>query len=306
MITALGLCTATMLTATAGAQAKRSGAENSLVGVRLFDSGTKVVSMFGSPDEIQAVAVGGQGTGGGGGVGGPGGFGGGAPGGFGGPRGGGGFPGAGGGGRIGGGGGNSPALDINSPFGFGNDVLRQLGGRGAPGAPGVPGGFPGGPPGGIPGGPPGGFPGGAPGGFPGGPPGGFPGAGGGRGGGGFPGGGGGGGAAPQNAERATYTRWVYNRNNSKYGFIIDRYGRVVQIEAIGLNNGRVRTKKGVGFGATFATIVKRYGAPEGYDIAGDSIMLRYLTRNKVAFRLSRLQTAKPHVVTGVVVAAGKG
>lgn len=103
----------------------------------------------------------------------------------------------------------------------------------------------------------------------------------------------------------TFTRWVYNRGGSKYGFIIDKNGRVVQIEAIGLQNPKVRTRKGVGFGSTFATIIKKYGNPEGYEIAGDNILMRYLTRNKVAFRLSRLGEKKPHQVTGIVVAAGK-
>ncbi|RYG35152.1 hypothetical protein EON81_13575 [bacterium] len=103
----------------------------------------------------------------------------------------------------------------------------------------------------------------------------------------------------------TFTRWVYNRAGSKYGFIIDKVGRVIQIEAIGLQNGRVKTKAGLGFGATFAQIIKTYGTPDSYEISGDNIMMRYLQRRKVAFRLSRLGEKKPQVVTGVVVAAGK-
>jgi hypothetical protein len=103
----------------------------------------------------------------------------------------------------------------------------------------------------------------------------------------------------------TYTRWVYNRGGSKYGFIIDKFGRVVQIEAIGLYNNKVRTRRGVGFGATFAQIIKKYNAPDGYEIAGDNVLIKYLTRQKVAFRLSRLGEKKPQVVTGIVVAAGK-
>lgn len=107
------------------------------------------------------------------------------------------------------------------------------------------------------------------------------------------------------AERVTYTRWVYNRGSSKYGFIIDKMGRVVQIEAIGLENMKVRTRRGVGFGATFAELVKKYNTPDGYEISGDNVLVKYLTRDKVAFRLSRLGVKKPQVVTGIVVAAGK-
>ncbi|HSI72217.1 MAG TPA: hypothetical protein VK934_03500 [Fimbriimonas sp.] len=209
-------------------------------------------------------------------VGGGGGGGGGAMGGRGGGPGGPSMPG--GGGKSGAGG------AAGADFSFGDWVLRQ-GGPPRGGPPMGPGG-PGGPPMGQ-GGPPPGI---------GGPPPGM----GGNPGGGIPGGGGGA------AENALFTRWVYNRSGSKYGFIIDQKGRVVQIEAIGLTNPKVRTSKGVSFGSTFAEVIKKYKTPDGYDIAGNNVMARYLTRNKVAFRFSRLGEGKPQVVTGIVVAAGKG
>src|SRR5206468_164447 len=58
--------------------AKPSPSETTLVGVRLYDTGTKIVSMFGSPTTIEAVSFGGSGAGpsGGGGRPGPGGAGG--------------------------------------------------------------------------------------------------------------------------------------------------------------------------------------------------------------------------------------
>jgi hypothetical protein len=108
------------------------------------------------------------------------------------------------------------------------------------------------------------------------------------------------------AENATYTRWIYNRSGSKYGFVIDRGGRVVQIEAIGLTNPKVKTSKGVTFGDTFAEVIRKYSTPDGYDINGDNVLARFLTKNRVAFRFARLGEKKPQVVTGIVVAAGKG
>ncbi len=255
---------------------KASGAERGLIGINLYDSGAKVVALYGSPDEIQAVSLGGGSASAGSGFGGPG-FGG--AGGPGGPR-GGGRPGAG------------PAASGSSadqfgPFNFGDDLFRQSllqrPGRGGGGLPPS-----GGPPGGAAG------PSGAPPGFgPSGPGGGAPG--------GFPGGGATGGAT----ETTQYTRWVYNRAGSKYGFIIDTQGHVVQIEAIGMQNNRVKTRKGLGFGATFAQLIKTYGNPDGYEVGGDTILVKYLVDKKVAFRLTRLGEKKPHVVTGVVVAAGK-
>jgi len=194
--------------------------------------------------------------------------------------------------------------DIANPFDFGDTLLRQGPPPGYGGPQGYPGGgSTGGPPPGYGG--PGGYPGGSGGGYPGagGPPPGIPGVPGGAGG---RGGSGGGAPAPAGTgERVTYTRWVYNRGGSKYGFIIDKANRVVQIEAVGLQNNKVKTKQGLGFGATFAQIIKKYGDPDGYEIAGDNVMVKYLTRKKVAFRLSRLGEKKPQVVTGIVVAAAK-
>ena len=291
-----------------------SGAENELVGVRLYDSSIKVISMYGNPDEIQPLTFGASQQGGSGFSGGAPGFGGG-PGGPGGPAGmrGGMRPGAAGPGgmmpgRMGGGKGEGDIMspfDSSDPFDFGDEVLKQgpmgpppgmgPGGRGGPmGAPGM------GPAGMPPGARGPGFGGGnsAGSGIPGIPGGGF-GPGGGRGAG-APAAGGG------QAEAVTYTRWVYKRDNNQYAFIIDKNGRVMQIEAIGLSSGKVHTKRGVGFGSTFAQIIKDYSNPDGYEIGGDNIMIKYLIKDKVAFKLTRLGDKQPHTVTGIVVSAGKG
>jgi len=261
---ALGLCAVLLLTTAAPAQKKRTksapkkrvtavtGAETGLGGIRLFDSGTRVVSIYGSPDEIQAVTSGGMSAGPGGGP-------------------------AAGGGKGGMGTGGMQMAPVPPPpggatgplgpadFGFGNDVLdRQM--LQAPTPP---------PRDSIGGG----------------------GTGGGGGGGGMMGGG--------EGSRVVYTRWVYNRNASKFGFVMDKYNRVVQCEAIGIQAGKARTRRGITFGSNWASMIKKYGAPDGYEIAGDNIVARYLSKAKCAFRFSRLGENKPHVVTGIVVAAGK-
>lgn len=250
------------------------GGENGMVGIKLYDTGARLISVYGNPTEIQPVSFGGGGIGPAGGAGG------------GGPM---GAPGRGGGGG-GGGGALAPELS-NNPFGFGDDMLMfQRGGSGAPAKGGLGdagGGAPmQGPGAGALGPPPGVLP-------PGAAPGRGPMAGGGMGGG------------NTNAGRITYTRWVYKRGTSKYGFILDKFNRVVQIEAVGLSDGKVRTSKGIHFGSTFGDIIKKYQTPDGYEINGDNIVVRYLVRNKVAFRLSRLGPNKPHTVTGIVVAGGK-
>ncbi len=235
-----------------GVLAQSLKGESGLVGVKLYDTGVRLVSIYGSPDDIQAVSLGGGAVGpaggGGGGVGrgaGPG------------------TPSA--AGTASGGGSSQDAFDLT----FGDDILRQ----------------------GNKGGPDGGGPSFA------GAPGGQESA--------MAGGGGGGRGGARTAELAIFTRWIYRRGGSRYGFVLDKFNRVVQIEAVGLSNRRVKTSTGIGFGASFATIIKKYGAPDGYELNGEHLMIRYLVRNKVAFRLSRLGQDKPHVVTGIVVAAGK-
>jgi hypothetical protein len=104
----------------------------------------------------------------------------------------------------------------------------------------------------------------------------------------------------------TYTRWIYNRNNNKFAFVVNRLGQVIQIEAIGLFNPNVKTKRNIGFGSQFGAVIDAYHNPDGYDIGGDNILVKYLVNDKVAFRLTRLGDKKPHEVTGIVVSAGKG
>ncbi|MDR3691247.1 MAG: hypothetical protein P4L46_17840 [Fimbriimonas sp.] len=283
-----------------------TGAENGLVGIKLYDPMLRVLDVYGTPDQIESLSGGGMSLGSGGAQGGmQGGMGmpGGMPGAPGmGRRGNmgmpGGLPGAPGGmGRPG----NSPAgygpppgygapdigrgkEQMTDSFNLGDMTLMQkAGGLGAPMAPGMSGG-------GAMGRGAASMPDGA-GGMPGGMPGGM--------GGGIPGGNGG------SADRVTFTRWVYNREGSKYGFIIDKSGRVVQIEAIGVDNTRVKTRRGIGFGSNFSNILHTYQQPDGYEIAGDNLTVKYLVHDNVAFRLSRLGAKKPQVVTGIVVAAGK-
>lgn len=249
-----------------------AGAENSLVGIKLYDSGLRVIEVYGTPDDIQALNFSSGAAGGGspasGGPTGPGGPGMGGPGGPNGRAGGGGSSGA----------ASSGAAEIfPDPFSLDDTSMNQRM-RGGPRQGMAGGGGPGMPPG-------------AGGGAPGGP--------GGPSGAGVPTGNGGA------SDRVTFTRWVYNREGSKYAFIIDKAGHVVQIEAIGLDNAKVKTKRGIGFGSTYAAIFKTYSQPDGYEIGGDNLMVKYLVHNNVAFRLSRLGTKKPQVVTGIVVAAGK-
>ncbi len=123
-------------------------------------------------------------------------------------------------------------------------------------------------------------------------------------GGGAPGGGGAAGAGGTDT-RILFTRWIYKRGNSRFGFIIDKFDHIIQIEAIGSADSRVVTNRGVKYGAQIKDVMARYGAPDAYELSGNQIVMRYLINQKVAFRFNRLETDKPHVVTGIVVAAGK-
>lgn len=239
--------------------------EVSLVGISLYSSGQSVIAKYGSPNQIEAVTIGGSGAAGGGASGG------GAPGGA--P----GMPGGGAGRRGGGGGGGaaSPSLESDIPLPgfigdpFGNSATaRQMAPGDDPAA-----GQRGMPPG-VPGAPSGAGPSGA--------------------------------GAPNSTQAAVqYTRWVYNRPSARYAFILDKYNKVVQIEAIGMNDPNVRTNRGIGFGNNFAQLMNRYFEPDGYEVSGDAFTVRFLQRGKVAFKFSRLDPKKPQVVTGIVVAAGK-
>lgn len=243
-------------------------AEVRLVGIALFADGIEVINRYGNPTDVEAVGGGGGGAVGPTGARGPAGGGGGGA--RSNPR----------GGAGGGGGAAADALSIRpGTFNFGDEMLRLQGPPGAPSAAGAAAGGGGGQ----------------------GPRRGGPdeGAGG-------PAAGPGGGVGSGNTgEKILYTRWIYNRGPSKYGFVLNKFNKVVQVEAIGMNDAKVKTARGIGYGATFSQIIRKYGAPDGYEISGNSLVVRYLVKNKVAFRLNRLGENKPHVVTGIVVAGGK-
>lgn len=242
--------------------AKNSNAETGLVGVKLFDPGSKVIRLYGSPDEIQAIGTAGTGVSGGGGN-----------------------SGGGGGGNSGGGGGDGsgqatrPPPDfsvtrdplIGDPFntGEGDWDIRQLRPNDGGGA-------------------------------------GSPEAGGGREGGSSRAGGGGdaaGGSAE--SQRTIFTRWIYKRSTGKYAFVFDKANRVIQIEVVGMKDSKVRTRRGVTYGAFFGDLIKKYGAPDAYEINGTNLVVRFIVKDRVAFRLTKLDPKGKQRVTGIVIAAGK-
>lgn len=241
-------------------QPHRGSAETGLIGIALYDTGAKVVSKYGSPDEIQALNLGGGGNTAGGGGGGAAGGSGGGPG---------------GNGRQGAA--SATALESTGEL-IGNpwdenfwQSLPPRGGQGGGGqaaaaaADGQDGGGPGNRAAGA----------------------------------------GGGTATGGQNQETIYTRWVYKKNGSKHAFVFDKFNRVVQIESIGLSNKSVKTKRGITFGSPFSAVIKAYNAPDGYEVNGDNIVTKFLVRDRVAFRLSKLKANSKHVVTGIVIAAGK-
>jgi hypothetical protein len=272
----IALASALLASSSMAGSQKPSGAETGLLGVHLYDSSLKVITMFGSPNDIEGVTIGDSSGGGGGGA---------APAGGGGP--------AGPGGSHGSTAGPTPGHSMTEFDSFGDSMLQSsntikphsktfnpLAGTGGNGQ--TLGGMAGG--------------------------GSIPGAAGASNTGSSSAAGGGA------SQEVKFTRWIYNRSGSKYGFVIDNFARVVQIEAIGMGNPKVHTARGIRFGSTFGQIIKRYNtrnseggtnAPDGYEVSGDSVTVRYLVKNKVSFRLNRLSKDGPQVVTAIAVSAGK-
>lgn len=114
------------------------------------------------------------------------------------------------------------------------------------------------------------------------------------------------GGAAGSQEDLQFVRWIYRRGTgSSVNFVLNKFNKVVQIEVIGISNPSARTSQGLTLGGNLATVIQRYGDPDGYDIGGDYFMVRFLTKSKVAFRFTRENPRSPYRITGIVVSAGK-
>jgi len=113
----------------------------------------------------------------------------------------------------------------------------------------------------------------------------------------------GGGASSGGGGGTQIVRWVYKRGSSRYSFVFDRFSRVVQIEAVGMNDSKPRTRRAISFGSSFSSVIKAYVEPDAYELVGDTVIVRFLANDRVAFRMQRLRPNGTHVVTGIVVAA---
>lgn len=103
-----------------------------------------------------------------------------------------------------------------------------------------------------------------------------------------------------------YVRWVYKRGaGGSVNVVLNKFNKVVQIEAIGISNPKVKTSKGVMLGSSLATIIRKYQNPDAYEVGDNYFMVRFLQSHKVAFRLTRENNRAPYRVTGIVVSAGK-
>lgn len=119
-------------------------------------------------------------------------------------------------------------------------------------------------------------------------------------------GGGSGSGGTQGTQKIELVRWIYSRGaGSSINFVLNKFNKVVQIEALGLYNRSARTTQGITLGSTMADVIKKYQNPDGYDISGDYYMVRFLRHWKVAFRFARETAKSPYRVTGIVVSAGK-
>ena len=119
-------------------------------------------------------------------------------------------------------------------------------------------------------------------------------------------GGAGGGGGNMGSTETTFVRWVYRRSaGGSVNVVLNNHNKVVQIEAIGVTNGNVRTSKGVTLGSSMATVMRLYQTPDSYEVGSNYFMVRFLQKHRVAFRLTRENEKAPYRVTGIVVSAGK-
>ncbi len=120
------------------------------------------------------------------------------------------------------------------------------------------------------------------------------------------GGGGAGGGGTTGNVTTQYVRWIYRRGaGSSINFVLNKFNKVVQIEIIGISNSAARTSKGVTLGTSMASVIQKYGDPDGYDIGTDYFMVRFLRSHNVAFRFARENANTPYRCTGIVVSAGQ-
>lgn len=119
-------------------------------------------------------------------------------------------------------------------------------------------------------------------------------------------GGGAGGGGSTGVTETKLIRWIYRRGaGSSLNFVLNKFNKVVQIEAIGIANSSVKTSRGITLGSNMASVISKYNDPDGYDVGNDYFMIRFLQNYNAAFRFTREHANAPYRVTGIVVAAGK-
>jgi hypothetical protein len=114
----------------------------------------------------------------------------------------------------------------------------------------------------------------------------------------------GGGGGYEGEITTNYTRWVYERGDASYAFLIDENNKVIQIDALGIpGSSPFKTKGGIKLGSTFAEVMKAYRDPDTFQFKGETMQVRFLTHSHVVFQFKTLNNQQR--VVYIVVAAGK-
>jgi hypothetical protein len=99
------------------------------------------------------------------------------------------------------------------------------------------------------------------------------------------------------AQQPGEVTWIYDRPNGvELQFTLDATGRVIQIRATGARDG-VTTAKNVSLGASYQTIIDKYGWPESQSQQSGILTTMYVQRSHVAFQFY------DNRLVGIVVAA---
>lgn len=97
--------------------------------------------------------------------------------------------------------------------------------------------------------------------------------------------------------------WKYKfPKNKTLEFIINPDGRIMQIAAFGTDWPTLKTSKGIALGvSTYKDLLGKYGFPEGQDVSGNNLVMRYVNKHRVIFTLLGMPGKMPYTVVGVTI-----
>ncbi len=100
-----------------------------------------------------------------------------------------------------------------------------------------------------------------------------------------------------------FTRWTFQRKSSRYSFVLNPNGEILLIEAQGLEDSKVQTKKNITLGDLFSKAIAQYGNPDKYTKIKNNLLVNYQNKYGLVLGITKENHSSKYLISQIIISA---